>query len=258
MGLMAHPSQVRSTSSTMMETSTRQDSFLQEMSRVRLVDLSVPLSSETLSPPSVNRRVELSTVYRSPGHWQSTFVDMSLHTGTHADYPLHVVAGGASAGEVELNRLCGPAVMIDVGNLGPGEPITKEAVRARAPQIEPGDVVLVRTGWAETMWGNFPDYYLKSPYCDPDACRWIVDQGAKAIGFDCFSDYVARLPDFAPKDFVIHSIILENGALLLQHLTNLCSLRAAGRFYFFGPALRIAGAEGTPGRFFALIHEDGS
>jgi arylformamidase len=220
-----------------------------------IVDLSVPIGRQTFSPPSVNRRVELDTVYRGPGHWQSTFVDMSLHTGTHADFPLHVVAGGEDAQTVELDRLCGPAILIDLGDLGPGEPITREAVESSGACVRPGDIALVRTGWAEKMWGIFPDYYLQSPYCDPEACRWLVDRDAKAIGFDCFSEYAARLPEFSPEDFVIHKIILESGAILIQHLTNLSSLPAGRRFQFFGACLKIAGAEGSPGRFFAVLDE---
>jgi len=220
---------------------------------LRIVDLSVPISGETSSPPSVNRKVVLRTVYRSPDHWQSTFVHMSLHTGSHADFPLHVIAGGQSAGEVELNRLCGSALVLDLGELGPEQPISREAVERAGMDIQTGDIVLVRTGWAERMWGSFPDYYLRSPFCRPDACQWIVDRGAKAIGFDCFSEYAARLPNFTPADFVIHKIILESGAVLIQHLTNLSALPAGRHFQFFGPCLKIAGAEGAPGRFFALV-----
>lgn len=226
-------------------------------SRPCIVDLSVPIGPQTLSAPSVNRRLELTTTYRQPGHWQSSFVDMSLHTGSHADFPLHIVEGGASAGDVGLDRLCGPAVVLDLHDLAADQPITLEALEGLKADIRPGDIVLLRTGWAERMWGVFPDYYLHSPYCDAAACQWIIDRHAKAVGFDCFSEFAARQPDFSPADFVIHRIVLESGAVLLQHLTNLSLLPTNRHFEFFGPCLNIAGAEGSPARFFALA-PDGS
>ena len=220
-----------------------------------LVDLSVAIGCETLSPPSVNRRVELTTVRRGPGQWQSTFVNMSLHTGSHADFPLHVIADGESAGDVPLDRLCGPAILVDLGDLRPDHRIEVGEIAAAGADILPGDIVLVRSGWTERMWGNFPDYYLRSPCCAPDACRWILDRGANAIGFDCFCEYAARLPEFTSEDFVIHRLIAEQGAILMQHLTNLSALPSGRHFEFFGAPIKIQGVEGSPARFFAAVEE---
>jgi len=111
----------------------------------------------------------------------------------------------------------------------------------------------VRTDWTEKHWGNFPTYYMESPYCSPKAAQWLVDRGAKAIGFDCFSEYCARLPDFTSEDFIIHKIILEHGSILMQQLTNFSQLPTQGRFQFFAPFIKIRGAEGSPARFFALL-----
>jgi kynurenine formamidase len=145
--------------------------------------------------------------------------------------------------------------VLDLSHLGPGEPITAAAVAERAGGVRRGDIVLVYTGWTEKMWGNFPDYYLHSPYCAPEAAQWLVDHGAKAIGFDCFSEYCARLPDFTSEDFIIHKIILENGAILMQQMTNLSQLPRDRRFPFFAPCVKMTGAEGSPARFFALLDD---
>ena len=144
--------------------------------------------------------------------------------------------------------------MVDLSFAGPSYKITVADLEAHAPAIRPGDIVLVRTDWAEKQWGNFPTYYLESPHCTPDAARWLVDHGARAIGFDCFSEYCARLPDFTSEEFIIHKIILESGAILMQQMTNLSRLPTGGRrFMFFAPFLLIKGAEGAPVRFFALL-----
>src|SRR6266496_4994602 len=205
----------------------------------RIVDLTVTVGPETLSPPSVNKRLTLTSNYRGPGYWRASSVDMVLHTGSHVDFSLHVQEGGESAADVPLDRFCGQALVLDMSHLEPDEPITAVAVAERAGDLRPGDIVLVRTDWTEKMWGKFPDYYLRSPYCAPEAAQWLIDRGAKAIGFDCFSEYCARLPDFTSEDFIIHKIILESGRYYFQQMMNLGALPRDRRFTFFAPFLQI-------------------
>ena len=50
-------------------------------------------------------------------------------------------------------------------------------------------------------------------------------------------------------------IILENGAILMQQMTNLSQLPLGRRFPFFAPCIKMTGAEGSPARFFALIED---
>jgi kynurenine formamidase len=221
----------------------------------RIVDLTVTIGPETISPPSVNKRLTLTTNYRGPGYWRASTVEMVLHTGSHVDFSAHVVEGGEVAADVALDRICGPALVLDFSDLDADGPITRGAMTARGEAVRPGDIVLVRTDWTERMWGTFPDYYLHSPFCEPDAALWLVERGAKAIGFDCFSEYCARLPDFTSEEFMVHKVILEHGAILMQQLTNLSSLPLGRRVQFFAPCIKMTGAEGSPARFFALVDE---
>ncbi len=223
---------------------------------MRIVDLTVTIGPDTLSPPSVNKRLTLTSNYRGPGFWRASSVDMVLHTGSHVDFSLHVQEGGETAADVALGRICGEALVLDMTHLGRDMPITVEDVKARADHIRPGDIILVRTDWTEKMWGNFPDYYLHSPYCSPEAVEYLVlERKVKAVGFDCFSEYCARLPNFTSEEFIIHKIILENGSILMQQMTNLSKLPLNRHFQFFAPCIKMVGAEGSPARFFALLDE---
>ena len=219
----------------------------------RIVDLSVPIGEDTVSPPSVNARLSLHRFHRGPGFWQASAVTMVLHTGSHVDFSRHVQEHGETAVDVSLDRVCGDALVIDLSHVQANHEITVADLQAHGPPIARGDIALVRTDWTEQMWGRFPDYYLQSPYCSPQAAQWLVDQGARAIGFDCFSEYCARLPDFTSEEFIIHKIILEQGAILMQQLTNFSALPRDRRFPFFAPFIKMRGAEGSPCRFFALL-----
>jgi arylformamidase len=220
---------------------------------MKIVDLTVTIGEDTISPPSVNQRLTMTSSHRGPGFWQASKVEMVLHTGSHVDFLLHVQENGETAADVPLERVCGDARVVDLSFVEPGHGISVADLEKHAPPINKGDIILVRTDWAEKQWGNFPTYYLESPYCEPEAAQWLVDKGAKAIGFDCFSEYCARLPDFTSEEFIIHKIILENGSILMQQMTNLSHLPTDRYFKFFAPFLKLKGAEGAPVRYFALL-----
>lgn len=219
----------------------------------RIVDLSVPIGEDTLSPPSVGLQLKLTSYHRGPGFWQASKIEMLLHTGSHVDFSKHVQADGETAVDVPLERVFGEALVVDLSFAEANHEISVADMEQYAPEIKPGDIVLVRTDWTEKQWGNFPTYYMESPYCAPKAAQWLIDRGAKAVGFDCFSEYCARLPDFTSEDFIIHKVILENGSILMQQLTNFSLLPTDRRFPFFAPFVKIRDAEGSPARFFALL-----
>lgn len=220
---------------------------------MRIVDLSVPIGEATLSPPSVNLQLQMTSYHRGPGFWQASKIEMLLHTGSHVDFSKHTVEDGETAVDVDLSRVFGPARVVDLSHVGPNHEISVADMETHAQAIQPGDIALVRTDWTEKHWGDFPTYYMESPYCAAEAAQWLVDRGARAIGFDCFSEYCARLPDFTSEDFIIHKVILENGAILMQQMTNLSQLPLGQHVQFFAPFIKIDGAEGSPARFFALL-----
>ncbi|HLA44864.1 MAG TPA: cyclase family protein [Aggregatilineales bacterium] len=220
---------------------------------MHIVDLSVPIGEATLSPPSVNLSLTLTSYHRGPGFWQASKIEMLLHTGSHVDFSKHTVKDGETAIDVSLDRVCGEAVVVNLSHVDANHKISVADMEQHAAHVREGDIVLVRTDWTEKHWGNFPTYYMESPYCAAEAAQWLVDRGARAIGFDCFSEYCARLPDFTSEEFIIHKVILENGRILMQQMTNLSALPLFRRFQFFAPFIKIDGAEGSPARFFALI-----
>ena len=220
---------------------------------MEIVDLTVSIGEDTLSPPSVNLQLQLTSYHRGPGFWQASKVEMLLHTGSHVDFLRHVQEDGETAIDVELERVFGEALVIDLSHVEANHAISVEDLESKALNIQAGDIVLVRTDWTEKHWGNFPAYYMESPYCTPEAAQWMVDAGAKAIGFDCFSEYCARLPDFTSEDFIIHKVILEGGSILMQQMTNLSNVPVNQKFKFFAPFVKLRGAEGSPARFFAII-----
>ena len=220
---------------------------------MRIVDLTVPIGSDTYSPPSVNQPIGITQRFKDPGFWMVTEITMALHAGSHVDFTKHYREEGETAEAVPLDRTSGDAVLIDLTPIEPDHDIRAADLEAVAPEIRKGDIVLVRTGWTDIAWGEFPRYYIDSPSCTPEAARWLVATGAKAIGFDCFPERSAKQQSYLASEFVVHHIIGDAGAILMQSLTNLAQLPAAGRFLFFAAFLKVTGGEGAPARFFAVI-----
>ena len=220
----------------------------------QIIDLSVLVDESTKSPPSTDLKVELRHYNRGPGFWQSSAVSQGLHTGSHVDSTLHCFPDGETTAEMSLDRVIGSALVVDCTDDGPSQPVTVAHLERYADRIREGDIILLRTGWTDRMWGRFPQFFTESPYLDLEAARWLADRPIKAIGFDFFEEYCARLPNFTSDDFVVHITLLSNKIVLLEGVTNLGALPGE-RVEFFAPFYKIAGSEGAGARFFAIIEE---
>lgn len=217
------------------------------------IDLSVTVDRHTMSPPSTNMQVELTPHHRGPGFWQVTSVNQSLHTGAHIDSPLHVYKDGITTAEIGLDQVMGEAVVLDLSFVDANHGVTIDDLRrAGGDEVRQGDIVLLRTDWTDKTYGTWPDYFTESPYFPPESAEWLVAKGPKTIGFDFFEEYCARLPDFSSEDFPMHRVILGAGIVILEGLTNLGAIPRR-RVAFYAPFFKIAGTEGAPARFFAVI-----
>ena len=219
----------------------------------QLIDLSVAVNSNTLSPPSTNLRVDITPHRRGPGFWQVSSVSQGLHTGAHIDSPLHVFKDGITTAEISLDQVIGEAVSIDLSFVGANHKITIDDLkRGGADKVKKSDIVLLRTDWTDKMYGKWPDYFTQSPFFPPESAEWLVAKDPKSIGFDFFEEYCARLPDFTSEDFPMHRVILGAGIVIMEGITNLGALPRQ-RVPFYAPFYKIEGTEGAPARFFAKI-----
>jgi len=219
----------------------------------RLIDLSVGVNANTLSPPSTNIRVEITPHRRGPGFWQVSSVNQGLHTGAHIDSPLHVFKDGITTAEISLEQVIGEAVTIDLSFVGANHRITVDDLkRGGADKVKKGEIVLLRTDWTDKMYGKWPEYFTQSPFFPPESAEWLVAKGPKSIGFDFFEEYCARLPDFTSEDFAMHRVILGAGIVIMEGLTNLGALPRR-RVPFYAPFYKIEGTEGAPARFFVQV-----
>lgn len=203
--------------------------------------------TEDLSRAAAFPKPVIRQILKMPeGNANITEVHMVAHHGTHVDAPRHFMQDGPTFDQIPLERLYGPAVIWRIEK-APFAAITAADLEAARPQLKPGDMVLLDTDWARHV---NTEAYEDHPYLSIDAASWLVDHQVKLLGVD-FST-----PDMTahkrPEGFTwpVHQILLSQGVLVAEHLTNLRPL-ANRRVEAMFTALPIAGSDGAPARALA-------
>lgn len=208
---------------------------------------------------------------------------LGTHVGTHIDALAHVSHGGrlhggadalAAAGQRfpdhgvhAISPMVGRGVLLDLPlALGPdactgGREISPDELAATAARegvsIEPGDVVLIRTGWGRRFVGS-PAAYLGwetgVPGVGEPGARWLAGQGIQAAGADTIA--FERIPPGAGHAVLpAHRVLLVEAGIYIIEALALEDLAAAGihEFAFILAPLKLVGATGSPVRPLAVI-----
>ena len=183
---------------------------------------------------------------------QATSFHISAHAFTHLDASLHMVPTGKSIDVIPVDFFIGDAVLLDIPK-GKNEAITAADMERAGSQAKNDDIVLIRTGWLEKMWGK--DGYDDCPYLTADAAEWLVRLKARIVGYDFVEDYSVR--DFhrkrrvEPEQLVVHQILLRDGILNLEYVNNLSKV-SQPRFKVIALPLPLKGCDGSLTRVVAI------
>jgi kynurenine formamidase len=105
-----------------------------------------------------------------------------MHSGTHIDAPAHVVEGTEFMDEMPLEKFIGTGVVVSIPK-GKWELVTPADLEKARPKIQPGDIVIVNTGW-HRYYSDSRQYYGYSPGFYKEAGDWFVERGVKMVGTD--------------------------------------------------------------------------
>ncbi len=238
-----------------------------DLSRYRAVDLTHPFNAQTVywpTSPSNFRLEQLSYGPTEGGYFYSAnAICTPEHGGTHLDAPIHFGEGRRTADAIPLEQLMGPAVVIDVVQKAAADRdyrLTPQDVldfERRHGRIQPGTIVLLRTGWSR-FWPDRRAYLgdntpgdasrLRFPSYGEDAARLLVEERrVAALGAD-----VASIDYGQSTDFRVHRVAAERNVPGLENLTNLEQLPPRGATVIALP-MKIEGGSGGPLRAIALV-----
>lgn len=153
-----------------------------------LVDLSQPWSADTPTFPTDEAPV-IRWAKRLASHGtKHQEIKCTLHIGTHLDAPLHWRDGAMDIASIPLERLIGPAVIVDLRDAVSDYSIIDPAdIEARA-DVRDGDIVILYTGYDRYYTaGEEPDevaYFFKHPGGDRALAEWCTERRLRWLGVD--------------------------------------------------------------------------
>ena len=211
---------------------------------------------------------------KRPGGFQfaEDTVVMPLHIGTHIDALCHAwcdsrmfnnyreetmrsTSGATRLGVEKMPPAVTRGLLLDVvglrgRSLHGGEVVSRadlEACLAVAQlEIEPGDAVLLHTGWLAAQQGVSDINFNTEPGIDYEAGLWLAQRDVALIGADNYA--VEVLPFAEGTVFPVHQCVIRDfGIPLLEGLLLEPLVRTGRReFLFVAAALPIVGATGSP------------
>lgn len=267
------------------------DALLETIQRgVRVFDLGRPMTVGM--PQSPNHPQYWHTLPRRHGDMvrpdggsaANDLIVTGTHVGTHIDALAHVshegrLYGGADAvaaaiggkfldhGVHTIAPMLRRGVLLDVpavlgrAECEPGYEITPadlEAAANRAPTpVDPGDVVLIRSGWGRRFGEGAQSYAGRDsgvPGVAEAGARWLIARGAHAVGADTIA-FERLAPGSGHSVLPAHRVLLVEAGVYIIETLDLEELAEAGvtEFTFVLIPLNLVGATGSPVRPLAVV-----
>ncbi len=160
------------------------------------------------------------------------------HTGTHIDFPAHVIKGGKCSSDFPLEYLMGKGRIVEISDNGH---VTIEHIEEAG--IKRDEIVFFKTN--NTRQGLHSKAYTKEFVAiEADAARVLAEIGVKIVGIDYLS--VDRYED---ESLSTHKALLSNDILVIEN-ASLADIPAGEYFISIAP-LKVNAADGLPVRITA-------
>jgi arylformamidase len=199
------------------------------------VDVTVDIRHGMLHwPGDHDIQITQSVTIEEGGVANVTYVQLSAHTGTHVDAPLHFVDKGKDITTISLHRLMGKVKVIEIKD---AYEITLDEIHDK---ITPADErVIFKTRNSKSDWFN-KEFTENFVYLATDAAEFLKEKGVLTVGIDYLS--IAGMAN----GIEVHRILLREEIFIIEGL----DLRfiEAGDYEMICLPLKIQGSDGSPAR----------
>lgn len=166
-----------------------------------------------------------------------TQMNLSVHTGTHMDAPVHFIPGAKSIETLPLEVLIGPAQVVHLADTV--SLITAKEIESAG--IQPGVTrVLFKTRNSQIWQAENPPFETGFVAVSADGAEALVKMGIRLVGID----YLSIAPFKQSKQ--PHQILLRAGMVIAEGL-NLSQVQP-GRYTLICLPLKLGGSDGSPAR----------
>jgi arylformamidase len=148
-------------------------------------------------------------------------ITVGTHTGTHVDPPLHLFEAGAGIDALPLEKLVGPARVLDVSTIDGA--------------LEPVDIGPVKANEILLLKGPSGGAHVSTA-----AAWYLADKGINTVGTNALSISTSE------DEYEAHCALLNAGIAVIEGL-SLTGVDA-GNYFFVCLPLKIAEGDGGPAR----------
>jgi len=180
--------------------------------------------------------------YGGRAEFEITELTLQTSIGTYLDSPYHRHRDRRDIGQIALDDVILPGVVIDARGLAP---LTAYDFTLAQQSLElTGKAVLINFGW-DQHWGS--EAYYSYPFLSRDAITFLMDAGARLVGVDTIN-----IDDHRDPERPTHTRLLAEDILIVENLRGLDALHRTP-FTFFAVPLKVKGAAAMPLRAFAQV-----
>jgi len=211
----------------------------------KIYDVSVPIRDGGLIyPGNPAIHIALQQAVALGAGANVSFVNFGSHTGTHVDAAKHFFDEGRPVDQIPLERLIGPARLIEVGN----DVQAVGRAELESKNLDGVTRVLLKTR-NSTYLTQDPTFHPDYTYLAPDGAEYLVSLGVQVVGIDYLS-----IEQFHSGHHMTHRTLLEHDVVIIEGLQ--LDTVPAGTYDLICLPLRLEGCDGAPARAVLIAADD--
>ncbi len=172
---------------------------------MKIIDISMKITPDMMVYK--NKEDKKPVIKRTSTHekdrMQETQLTINMHTGTHMDAPLHMIAGGKTIESTDLSSLIAPCRVLDLMSVS--DHISEADLKEKA--INAGEFILLKTKNSHDDTFNFDFIYL-----DKSGAEYLKEKGIIGVGTDALG--IER----SQPNHDTHQVLLGNDIPIIEGL----------------------------------------
>ncbi len=197
---------------------------------MNIIDISMPIHENMqVFNNNISNRPKITNF--SNGNIYESEIKMNLHTGTHIDFPLHMIPGGETSDSLDISKFITDCFVLDFSDVD--DKITD--VHLKGKKIEPDSFILLKT--KNSLIDTFDMNFV---FVDAKGAAYLKEQRIKGVGIDSLG--IER----SQAGFDTHKTLMQNGIAILEGL-RLGNV-AEGKYKMIALPLHINNVEALPAR----------
>ncbi|HEX2548645.1 MAG TPA: cyclase family protein [Gammaproteobacteria bacterium] len=213
----------------------------EELKKTKYFDLSVNITEELVTFPGDPIYYAQDVCSLDKGAlFHLSKIQLGNHTGTHIDFPAHVIKGGKTSDDYPIESLIGSGLIVEVPDKEIS--ITKDFIAKQ--DILFNDFVFFKT--SNSNISKIDEFTSDYVFIESDAAEELVKKGVKIVGIDYIS-----VDKYESENLPVHKSLLSKDVLIVEGLE--LKKIPVGRYKIYILPIKINKMDGLPARVIAQL-----